>query len=291
MIRAKELTVRESLIICAQKLRDAGVENPKGNAEIILSKILEMNRSELFLNYSRPLVLNERRQLERLLWRRIIGEPVQYIVGETEFFGLTFNVDRRVMIPRPETELLVEWALECLNGLESPKVLDIGTGSGAMAVAIAANTSCRVTAVDKNLAALELAAENSRLNDVRERIQFVAADLFNEDFRESVGGKYDLIACNPPYISRVEMEGLPAEIQRFEPYEALTDGKDGLEYCRRLVEIIPQVCRNGSWVMVETAEMRAEEALHILSKVLMNVTLKSDLAGRPRIVGGRCSLN
>lgn len=289
MIRANDLTVRESLIISARRLRDAGVENPRRNAEIILSKILVMNRAELFLNYSKPLVLNERRQLERLIWRRVAGEPVQYIVGETEFFGLPFHVDKRVMIPRPETEILVEWALECLNELELPKILDIGAGSGAIAVAIAVNKDCRATAIDKNLAALELAAENSRLNGVRERIQFVVVDLFDEDFKESVGDEYDLLACNPPYISKEEMEGLPAEIRGFEPNEALTDNRDGLEYCRRLTKIIPKVCKDGGWVMVEVAQMRADEAFDILGKVLTDVTLKRDLAGRPRVVGGRCS--
>ena len=289
MIFGGEITIREALIICARRLHDAGVKNSNRNAEILLSNVLGLNRSQIFLNGSKKLLMNERNKLEKFVWRRILGEPVQYIVGETEFFGLKFRVDNRVLIPRPETEILVEWALKILDNIDNPRVLDLGTGSGSIAVSIAVNKKCRITAVDNVLSALQIAAENSRINNVRDKIQFVVGDIFYDDLLESVGNDYDLVACNPPYISWDEMDELDTEVSQYEPSHALTDGKDGLEYYRRLNTIIPRLCKEGGWALIEIADMRAQEALKIMSHSLQEIELRNDLVGRPRVIGGRCS--
>jgi len=284
----KKITIGEELSILKQKLTAAGMESADIDAEQILGKAANLDRSEIFLNMKMELALNEVRRAEKLLKRRLQGEPLQYIMGMTEFFGLPFHVDESVLIPRPETECLVEWALEILSEADKPKILDIGTGSGAIAVALAAHKSeAEIIAFDKSLKALQLAAENSRMNDVREQIQFVVGDLFKEDFIFSVGRNFDLIVCNPPYIATSEIADLQVEIREYEPREALTDGADGLVFCRRLMEVIPKLLKPGGWCLVETAAERAEEALGIMRKTLHNAVLRNDLAGRPRIVGGQ----
>jgi release factor glutamine methyltransferase len=232
---------------------------------------------------------NEIRAIKRLISRRIKGEPLQYIFGETEFYGLRFLVDRSVLIPRPETEILVDWALECLRDISGPKVLDVGTGCGALAVAIAVNIRCYIMAFDKSLASLRIAAANSRLNGVRDTIQFVVGDLFNNDFTQCVGEGYDLLVCNPPYVTGSEMLTLQREVRDYEPREALTDEGDGLSYYRRLREVTPQVCKDGAWILTEVSEMRASQVAEILTGILSDVQIRKDLTGRERAVGGRCS--
>lgn len=288
MPKTKNTTVGDLLKSLKRRLQAAGIDSPDINAEQILGKAANLDRSEIFLNMDLELALNEVRKSEKLLKRRLKGEPLQYILGSTEFYGLPFNVDERVLIPRPETECLVDWSLEVMAEYENPMVLDIGTGSGAISIAIASNhPGADIVAFDKSLNALKLAAGNSRLNDVREQIQFVVGDLFREDFINSVGNEFDIVVCNPPYISEAEMEDLDIEIREYEPAEALTDHADGLLFFRRLVKVIPTLCAHKGWVLVETAAERAVDAMEILRKALPNVSLRKDLAGNPRIIGGR----
>jgi len=288
MPKVKGITVGEELAMLKEKLSGAGVDSAAVNAEQILGKAANLDRSEIFLNMEMELAANEARKAEKLLKRRLKGEPLQYIMGTTEFFGLPFHVDESVLIPRPETECLVEWSLELLTKNDSPKILDIGTGSGAIAVALAAHKpEAEFIAFDKSLKALKLAAENSRMNDVREQIQFVVGDLFKEDFIFSVGKNFDMIVCNPPYIAEGEMADLQTEIKDYEPRDALTDGADGLVFFRRLIEVVPKLTKPGGWCLVETAAERGSEALAIMRKVLPGAELRCDLAGRPRMVGGQ----
>lgn len=288
MCPKKKYTVGELLKSLKERLEAEKIENVSGNAEAILGKAANLDRTEIFLNMDLDLALNEVNKAERYLKRRLRGEPLQYIMGETEFYGVPLLVDERVLIPRPETELLVEWALETIAPLKTPRILDVGTGSGAIAVALAANhPDCEVFAFDKSLNALNLAAGNSRMNDVREQIQFVVGDLFKEDFINSVGSNFDLVACNPPYIATKEMDNLQTEIREYEPRSALTDEADGLQFYRRLVKVVPRLCKDGGWVMVETAELRGHETLKIMQAVLPDAELRNDLAGKPRVVGGK----
>lgn len=287
MSSKKKYTVGQLLKSLNERLNAAGLENASGNAEAILGKAANLDRTEIFLNLELNLALNEINKAERYLKRRLRGEPLQYIMGETEFCGVPLLVDERVLIPRPETEVLVEWALKIIAPLKTPRILDVGTGSGAIAVAIAAShPDCEIFAFDKSLNALKLAAGNSRMNDVRDQIQFVVGDLFKEDFIISVGGNFDLVACNPPYIATSEMESLQTEVREYEPRLALTDEADGLQFYRRLVKVVPRLCRDGAWVLVETADSRAHETLEIMQAVLPAAELRKDLAGKPRVVGG-----
>ncbi|MDD5505169.1 MAG: peptide chain release factor N(5)-glutamine methyltransferase [Candidatus Omnitrophica bacterium] len=207
-------------------------------SELVLTHILSCNRLSLYLNKDVNLGRDKSAVLSSILKRRILGEPLQYILGKLEFMGLEFKVDSRALIPRPETEILVEAAIEKINqsGITSPEVLDLGTGSGCIAVAIAKNFSgADVWASDISTAALQLAEENAGLNNVE--IEFIKSDIF--DALKFKNHKFDLIISNPPYVSSGELHSLSKEIF-FEPQMALKAGKDGLDFYRR---IIPQAAR------------------------------------------------
>lgn len=285
----KDITVGEVLAASVLKMRMIGVMEPEQNAEIMLEKILGLKRTELLLDRSRPIMRHQRRMMNRFMARRLTGEPVQYIVGETEFFGLPFKTDRRALIPRPETETLVESTLALAADMTRPEALDIGVGSGAIAVALAANSDCRVTAVDCSSEALELAVENSRLNGVEERIDFIALDIGDEDSTSRIGRKFDLVVSNPPYISREEMSNLEPQIRDYEPKAALTDDSDGLEFYRLMAEILPKLCAEGGWALFEVAANRSEDVFDIFRGRLKKISLNDDLAGRPRVLKGQCS--
>jgi release factor glutamine methyltransferase len=273
-----------------QHLREGEVENPFLNARIIIGKVLGLSPVDLVLSNPRILAKNEIKKINEYSSRRILGEPLQYIIEETEFYGLLFHIDRRVLIPRPETEILVEWGIDLLTKIKNPRVLDIGTGSGIIAIALAVNTNCQVLAVDKSLSALQLAAANSRSNQVRDKIEFALADVYTEDFATCVGGNFDLVVSNPPYVASREMNDLPPEIHLYEPKDALTDGADGLSFYRRLHQIAPLLCKKNGWILMETADARAKECADILSPVLSDIQIRNDLSGKSRVVGGKCSL-
>ncbi len=288
MIAREPITVRDWLLVSSLLLTRAGVNNAAGDTEAILCKALGTNRSHLLLDQSRILSPPETVEGNRLLARRLEGEPLHYIIEETEFYGIRLKTDPRALIPRPETEVLVEWALEIVEAKDYGRVLDIGTGTGAIAMAISANSDCEVTALEKSAEAMELASENIELNGMRDGIRLISADVMNGSFAENTGGDYDLVLSNPPYVSRREMGGLPREVKEYEPARALDGGEDGLDFYRRLAEVLHLVCREGGWALLEIAEMRAVETAEILSPVLKDIEIRDDLSGRPRVLGGRC---
>ncbi|MFA4993400.1 MAG: peptide chain release factor N(5)-glutamine methyltransferase [Candidatus Omnitrophota bacterium] len=202
-------------------------------AELVLTHVLDCGRLSLYLNKDINLGADISALLSSILKRRILGEPVQYILGETEFMGLKFKVDNRALIPRPETEILVEQALIRLQEAEiaSPKILDLGTGSGCIAVSIAKSLKhADVWASDISSTALQLAGENAALNNVE--IKFIKSDLF--DALKFKKNRFDLIISNPPYVSSEEFHALAKEIS-FEPPLALKAGEDGLDFYRRII--------------------------------------------------------
>jgi len=224
-------------------------------AELVLTHVLNCNRMSLYLNKDINLDRDKSRLLSSILKRRILGEPVQYILGKTEFMGFEFKVDNRVLIPRPETEILVETAIEKLNqsGIASPEVLDLGTGSGCIAVAIAKNLSrANVWASDISTPALQLARENAGLNNAE--IKFIKSDIF--DALEFKNHKFDLIVSNPPYISSGEFHSLAKEIS-FEPQLALKAGKDGLDFYRRIISQAAHYLRDDGLLIFEVGLSQA----------------------------------
>jgi release factor glutamine methyltransferase len=202
-------------------------------AELVYSHVLNCERLSLYLNKEMRLGRNKSAQVSRILRRRIMGEPLQYILGVTEFMGLEFKVDKRALIPRSETEILVESAIEQLKaiGKISPKILDLGTGSGCIAVSIARLfPRAIVWASDISSQALELAKKNAGLHNVE--IKFLQADLFSGPKIKKE--KFDLIISNPPYVTTSQLSSLPRELS-FEPQLALAAGVDGLNFYRRII--------------------------------------------------------
>jgi len=229
-------------------------------AELLFSEILKTDRLSLCLNKHTLLDREQGKEISSVLKRRIKGEPIQYILGKTEFMGLEFAVRPGVLIPRPETEILVEKAIEIAGGGRWEvgggriKILDLGTGSGCIAVSLAKKlTEANVDAIDISLEALDIARQNSVLNNVT--VNFIHGDLFNIFSRPTSHAprptvRYDLIVSNPPYIPSREIARLQPEIQ-YEPVVALDGGADGLDFYRRLVSDAPAHLSQGGYLLLE----------------------------------------
>lgn len=221
------------------------IPEPRLSAELLLARVLNMKRIDLYLQFERILSSKERDRYRNYVKRRVNREPVQYILGETEFYGLPFNVGPEVIVPRPETELLVDAVLESVKALKkSPaKILDIGTGSGCIAVSLAKLLpDCSIWAIDISEAALKIARSNADLNEVD--VQFIEGDILRNT--SSMLTKFDILVSNPPYVALRDIDQLEPEVRNFEPKTALFAGEDGLEFYRKFMEVIPDlVNRNG----------------------------------------------
>ena len=257
-------TLRRGLETARKALNDAGVPDSRVEAEVLLRLVLGWERSrflaEVYAGGSQPLAPDARERLRALLARRIGGEPLAYIVGTREFYGLSLRVDERVLIPRQETEILVDLALERIaaSPADRPIVIDAGTGSGAVALAIAANApAARVFAADISAAALAVARRNAAALGLADGISFIQCDTL-----AAARGPADLIVSNPPYIPSAEMAGLQAEIKR-EPRLALDGGADGLDVFRRLAQQAARVLAPGGALVVELmpGQMDAAESI------------------------------
>ena len=278
-----DLSVRSELAV-AQALGLARLD-----AQLLLLHSLDKpdtDRAWLLTHDGDPLPDETARLFRSLSQRRAAGEPLAYIVGYKEFFGLRFNVNSAVLIPRPDTETLVQWSLDVLAGLKSPQVLDLGTGSGAVAVSLAHQLNTKVDACDRSGEALEVAAENARL--LGASVQFLQSNWF-----EKVSGHYHLIASNPPYVA----DGDPhLAALAYEPLTALTAGADGLADIRQIVQMAPSYLLPGGWLLLEHGYDQADEVCSLLlQRGFTAVQSRIDLAGIARCSGGqwpgqRCEL-
>jgi release factor glutamine methyltransferase len=208
------------------------------------------------------------------------GEPIQYITGECEFYGLPIRVTSDVLIPRPETEHLVETALQFATGWEHPRILDVGTGSGAIAVALAKMMpSARITAVDVSVAALKIACENARQNNIADRIEFRQSDLL-----AAVEAPFELIVSNPPYVSTTDGANLSVEVREYEPAQALFAGDDGLAIYRRLIPAAFAALVPGGSLLMEIGYDQSEQVAALLTEAgLQGVMFVADLQGIARV--------
>ena len=214
----------------------------------------------------------------RFSLRRAAGEPLAYIVGYKEFFGLRFNVDSRVLVPRPDTETLVQWAMDVAHGISLPDILDLGTGSGAVGIAIAHHLKCPVTATDFSADALQIASQNAARLGVD--MQFIQSNWF-----EKVSGHYHVIASNPPYI--VSADPHLAALTH-EPLSALTAGEDGLDDIQQIIELAPQHLLLGGWLLLEHGYDQASGVCELLARRgFAQVQSRMDLAGIARCSGGQ----
>ena len=242
-------TVREALAEAAQVLRSSGIDSARLDAEVLLAFVLKVSRTDLYVKNDRVIPNNKLREFLAAVARRSRREPAAYITGEKEFMSLPFLVNRKVLIPRPETEVLVEWVIERAG--DSQVIVDVGTGSGAIAVSLATYLpKARVWAVDISDAALEVARENAARLGVRERIQFLNSSLL-DGIPAGLDGKVDWIIANLPYIPTAEVSRLQPEVSQYEPHTALDGGGDGLDLYRKLVIRAYEVLTTGGWLCLE----------------------------------------
>ncbi len=264
----------------------SGVENPRLNAERLLASVLRSDRVGLYLQFDKPLSAAERESFKALLRRRAGHEPLQYILGETEFMSLPFFVKRDVLIPRPETEILVEKVLESCKGRGPVRILDIGTGSGCIAVSLAKMLpGSPVDAVDAAPSALGLAESNAERNGVADRVRFFGADVRGEEFIRAVRPPYDIVVSNPPYVSLAEWPGLPKDVREFEPRTALCDEGDGLSFYRVIAHKAKALLSPGGKLFLEIGFGQKDSVFEILrSAGFTNIEAYPDLNGIDRVV-------
>ncbi len=254
----KSRNVLEILNWATALFKSTQIENPKLNAEQIISHVLDVKRLELYLHSSDIISEDEIKEIQSLIDRRRKGEPLQYILGETEFYGYRIFINKNVLIPRPETELLVEKIIN--KNQEVKSILEIGTGSGAIAIALAKNLNLdRIDAIDIFEEALKLARKNAKENSVE--INFYQSDIF-----ENIEGKFDIIVSNPPYISGKEYEKFPAEIKNYEPINALLASEDGLIFYKKILEKAKEYLTKSGFIYFEIGYDQAEMIKEIAKK-------------------------
>ena len=274
------MSLRELLSGAAAELARAGCPSPDVDAQWLLAYVLGVTRTDLHGNGSRSLSAEDEQRFSELVARRAQREPLAYVLGEWGFRGLTLRVDRRVLVPRPETESLVERSLELIAGMPEPRVLDIGVGSGAIALAIAhEHPGARVVATDSSLDALAVAEEN------RSRAG-LAVDFLHGELFAGQEGPLDLVVSNPPYVAPDEIDQLELEVAAWEPRAALV--------ARGATDAIAEGARDrlapGRSLVLETADGKAGDVAELLGHLgYEDVSIGQDLGGRERIVDGRTS--
>lgn len=273
------MTIGEVIRRATEHLERRGSETPRLDAELLLGKALGLERIELYMHLDRPLVEAELEQARVLVARRAQREPLQHILGEWGFRRLTLTVDARALIPRPETETLVERALVLVEGQTTPTILDVGTGSGAIALALAdEHPGARVTGVDVSADALSLARENAERTGL-------AVTLALGDFRAGLpAGPWDLVVSNPPYVDPAERDALQPEVRDFEPGLALY----GVDAFETLVPAAVPVLSACGALVVEVGESQAPAVARLFAENgLHEIAITRDLTGRERVVEGR----
>jgi len=280
------ITVGEALRAATKRLAAAGF--PASDAEELLSRLLGVGRGALRARAAEMLSGERSAALDAQLVRRLAGEPVQYITGRAAFRSLDLAVDRRVLVPRPETEWLVEAVLEYLAAHDlaarAPRVLDLGTGSGCIALAIAhEHARAELVATDASEGALDVARANAAALGLQHRVTFVRGEWLDALASDE---RFDVIVSNPPYISAPEARALPRDVHDWEPHVALFGGPDGLADLRTIVDEAPRHLRAGGLLALELAEARAAEVASWLdgARDWRGVELRPDLVGRPRFL-------
>jgi release factor glutamine methyltransferase len=300
--------IRNLLKIATQRLVKAGCDTPGLDAEVLLAHTLDKNRAWL---YTHPLETLDKKRLDEfyhLLHRREQREPVAYLTGQKAFFALDFHINPHVLIPRPETELLIETAIQIVNrrtrGAAIDKlssraqcasqplrsdhntylfsIADVGTGSGCIAIALAKNIAqACLFAVDASPAALQVARQNATRYGVAPRIHFLGGDLL-----QPLAGSFDLIVSNPPYVSHSELSATSPEVSRYEPKLALAGGQDGLEIIRQLLAQAKEKLKSDGSLLVEIGAAQGPAVVHLAKKHFpeANVKIKKDLAGLDRLL-------
>lgn len=285
-------TVRDLIRVTAEYLESKGVESAKVSAERLLADVLGLTRIELFMQHDRPVLGAELDRYRDLVRRRAAGEPLQHILGETEFYSRPFKVEPGVFIPRPETERLVEIAASLLapgdRNLLEPAAVEIGTGTGIIAVSLALEVPrLAVWATDVNPAAVDLARRNAHRHGVEGRVTVLEGSRF-DPLPARLKGGVDLLVSNPPYVRTADIETLQVEVRAHDPRLALDGGADGLVFYRALASGLGAWLRPGGAVAVEIGDDQGEQVPAILAASgVGELAVHKDYAGRDRVVTGR----
>lgn len=278
----------DAVVAAEALLRSAGVTDvPRLEAEALLSDLLGVERADLVASYSQP-VENPSEYFSRIK-RRTEGEPVPYITGKKEFMGIAFSVDSRALVPRPETETLVDYVMETIQTDDAATIIDVATGSGCIAVSLALLLShASLHATDISESALALARENAERHRVNQRITFHTGNVYSA-LPDSLRGCADAIVSNPPYISDAEYSALDGGIRDFEPPIALRGGVDGLDIFRKIAAGSADFLTRDGMLAVEIGENQAEKAAEILKRaeIFSQIKIVRDLSGRARVITAR----
>ncbi len=281
-----ETTIADALLRATFVLRKAGVEEARREAASLLAHVLTRDRTFLITHADEGVAGPDFTRFQAFVQRRAAGEPLQYIMGRQEFYGLDFEVTRDVLIPRPETELLVETALDLVRETNAPLTCDVGTGSGCIAVALLhERRDMRALALDISPAALAVAARNAARHSVAERFTPLVSDCFDALKDEE---RFQLIVSNPPYIAERDLEELQREVREHEPRAALTPGGDGLDVIRRLLREAPQFLAGGGHLVFEIGFDQHETVRPLIDPQDWSlIEIHKDLQGIPRTVALR----
>lgn len=276
-------TIAQLILEASATLREAGVAEPRLDAGVLLAHVIQRDRTFIITHSDDSVRDDLIAQFQDVIARRASGEPVQYITGHQEFFGLDFEVSDAVLIPRPETELLVETAIELLRSNDQPFICDVGTGSGCIAIAVLHEVpTATALAIDVSEQALEVAKRNAQKHAVADRITFLLSDCFAA-LTES--HSLDMVVSNPPYVGINALGGLQREVREYEPRVALTPGGDGLAIIERLVREAPGVLKPRGYLLLEIGFDQRDKVLKLVNPGLWNIIdVHKDLQGIPRTV-------
>lgn len=274
------MTIKEALNYSIDKLKQENVEEPFSKTKIVIANTLNVNKEYLIINENEILNNEQIDRIKSSIDKLIQGIPLQYITNLQEFMGLDFYVDENVLIPQPDTEILVEEAICILKNIEKPKILDLCTGSGAIAISIAKNINAKtITASDISNKALNVAKVNCKKNNV-DNIKLIESDLF-----ENITERFDIIVSNPPYIESNVIKTLTKEVQN-EPKLALDGGDDGLDFYRRIINEASEFLEPNGYLCLEIGYNQKDKVINLMekSKKYSNIYSKKDLGNNDRIV-------
>jgi release factor glutamine methyltransferase len=279
------LTVLDAINLSIEFLQKKEIESPRVNAERLLAHTLNCKRLDLYLSYDRPLSEDEIKIYREFIRRRSKSEPLQYIIGKVEFYGLEFKVNPSVLIPRQETEILIEEIINSVNKENKLTILDIGAGSGNISISLAMHLpNAEIIATDISSHALNTATENAYRNNVSERIKFIKHNINSDDFPNE---EFDIVVSNPPYISKEEFPKLKDELKIYEPKDALTDYSNGLSYFRVISAKSRNILKSNGKIFFEVGQGQAEDVKRILlENNFSEISIVKDYLKIDRVVSG-----
>ena len=284
-------TIQKLLNWVTEYLTSKGIESPRLSAELLLSHVLALKRIDLYTQFDKQVPQQQLNNLHDLVKRAGLHEPVVYLTGKTEFYSLELDITADCMIPRPETELLVQRSIEFLrtrSGIQY--VCDLCTGSGCIAVAIAKNfPDARITATDISDAALKIAARNVEKHQLKERVRLLCGDLFEPIIQQLDVSQFDLIVCNPPYVSTAEYEKLDKNIKDYEPASALLAGEDGMDIYQKIINKVDEFLKPGAALMLEIGYAQGSAVRGLLEQTgaFTEIKIEKDPHNNDRIVISR----